>query len=815
MQRSYLALAILASIPVYPALAEPTSNQQLGGDVVIVPPKLQQRAVLRYPPEAGRAHGDVAVRVSVDTEGAVVDATVVNGPEVFHAEAMAAATTLRFQPARAGDVAVASTAVVRFHFAPPLHDDDDQVPDMELVVHGDHPDRNDPHSRTTLDEADLAQVAGADLATAASQVAGVTLAGGTAAVAKPIIRGMSERRLLLRVDGIRHASQKWGPDHAPEIDPFAAGSIGVIKGAAGARYGPEAMGGVLLVDPPPMRTTAGVGGRTWLAGQSNGWGGMAGLRLDLTPTDARFTTRFLGDYARTTPASTPDHLLGNTGSETWNLGTAVATTLGATTLRLTAHHHELRAGVYYGVATSTPDAFRAQLDAGVPPTADLWDRSLSIDRPYQHVRHDTVALHADTRLGEAVTLEALYALQINHRREYEQAREAIEGPQYDFVLRTQDLDLALAHRADLGSHLVLSSRVGVQGSFQENLARGLPLVPNHRTVAGGAWLVEHLELQRGDLEVGVRYDRQAQDAYLEPLDHARHVRRGTLDPDACTPVDARLRCATDDDAVSLTLGGVWHLVPRLLDLKGELSRASRFPQVDERYLVGTAPSFPVVAWGTPSLGVETTWGASGTVAVEQPWIYAELGGFAQRIDDYIQFAPVLGPDGQPAFETTIRGAFPLFGFDPIAAAFVGADGRLELGPQEVVGLELSGATVHGTERGTGEGLVGVPADRGRVRGIARPRAPGELRELELWAGLEAIAKQGRVDPDRDLAPPPDGALLLSAGVEVHVPVSRRDLRVAVEGRNLTNQRYREYTSLMRYYADMPGRDVRLRLTSDF
>ena len=74
---------------------------------------------------------------------------------------------------------------------------------------------------------------------------------------KPIIRGQDERRNLILFDRVRHAGQKWGVDHAPEIDPFAAGSITVIKGAGGIRWGPDAIGGVVLVDPLPLRRTPG------------------------------------------------------------------------------------------------------------------------------------------------------------------------------------------------------------------------------------------------------------------------------------------------------------------------------------------------------------------------------------------------------------------------------------------------------------------------------------------------------------------------------------------------------------------------------
>ena len=74
-----------------------------------------------------------------------------------------------------------------------------------------------------------------------------------------------------------------------------------------------------------------------------------------------------------------------------------------------------------------------------------------------------------------------------------------------------------------------------------------------------------------------------------------------------------------------------------------------------------------------------------------------------------------------------------------------------------------------------------------------------------------MGRQSRVDPAADFAPAPDAYLLLGARVETTVDLPRRALRLGLEGSNLLNTAYRDYTSLLRYYADEPGRDLRLRL----
>lgn len=777
-------------------------------------PVLVQQAELRYPADASGT-GQVTIRVTVGADGFVSDVDVIDGPAAFYEEAIRAGHQLRFQPATRDGLPVEATSIIYFRFAPSQPTAPDRPPpEGELIVEAELPEERDTHAGSVLDEDDIEDAAGQNFAETIAEDPSVTTAQGTADTAKPIIRGQSERRLLLLYDGTRHESQKWGPDHAPEIDPFSAGQIRVVRGAAGARYGPDAIGGVILVDPPQMRAEPGYGGKVLTSAHSNGRRGYAALRLDAAPEQtSHFSYRLEGNASRGAALSAPGYVLGNTASALWNLGAAVEYRHRTTEVCLSYQHHDYTAGIFYGTSSASPDEFLAQYEAGQPVTADLWTTSYDIDRAYQDVTHDRVLLHS-THTPGAWLVETRYAFQLNRRREYEQVRSSVEGAQYDFTLRTHSLDVSAEHAALLIGDGALEGGVGLQGVFQENVYRGYSLLPNYRSFTGGVFAFERLSAgQRAAVEIGARYDRMGQSAFLGEEGYSRHTDRGTLDADTCEERDGgSARCPVAYQTGSVSVGGLWRPIEDTLELKLDLSSASRFPDADELYLIGYAPSFPVYALGSPDLGVETTWGASPTVGFRQgALLEAQLSGFANVIYDYIYFAPEVSSDGVLRLEETVLGTWPLYSYRPIDAFYTGADGRVSLGPEAAVGLTVQGSLVRATDRSTGDFLIGTPPDRARAVLTARPPASDWLAEPAVSVRVDAVAQQSRTDPGADYVPAPEGYWLLGAAAEAVV----RGVRVGVDASNLLNRSYRDYTSLLRYYADQPGRDVRVRVGFDF
>jgi iron complex outermembrane receptor protein len=322
--------------------------------------------------------------------------------------------------------------------------------------------------------------------------------------------------------------------------------------------------------------------------------------------------------------STPTYVLGNTGSEEWNAGAKVGFSRGITELEASYHHFDLTSGVCYCVQSGTPDEFLAQLDAGTPISSDVWTTTYKIGRPYQAVTHDVALARSTFALPGGGEFKVTYAFQANLRQEFEHTRASIEGPQYDFTLRTHSLDAAWDH-AELGlrSGGRLEGGIGVAGTFQENVYRGLPLIPNFRSFQGGIFGFERLVAGPFEVEAGARYDHLSRTAYLTPSAFERSVARETLSEDDCEVDEDSASCPSAYDAASASLGGLWHVLPDRLEARLDLSSATRFPNADELYINGGAPTFPVYAVGDPSLGPETTWGASPTLGLRLPWIEVE------------------------------------------------------------------------------------------------------------------------------------------------------------------------------------------------
>lgn len=684
-----------------------------------------------------------------------------------------------------------------------------------------------------LDAEELSRARGRTLGSTLTQVPGVVTVQSGPGLEKPVVRGLFGRRVVMLLDGVRHEGQDWGVDHAPEIDPQAASRIEVVKGAAGVRYGPDALGGVVLLEPQPLRLQPGVDGELSLLGVDNGLraagGGRVDVVLDAIPS---LSLRLEGNASRGAAQSAPDYVLGNTGVSTANLGATAqwTTTLAgqAASLKLSYRRFSTTQGICYCLDIRTPDELLRTTSTQEPLNAAQWTTSFDIDRPRQEVVHDTVLVRGASELGSWGRLKATYAFQLDDRAELDQVRRSVQGPQAHFRLFTHSLDVTVEHSAQRFGRFTLAGQGGVRGDLQEHVYAGLQLIPNYRRLVGGAWALERLTVADvgglGDLEliVGARADQLAQTAFLSEAAFRTQVRRGRIDSDDCALTNDVARCAVALPAVSVTAGTRMHMDlgtwSDAVVVQADVSSAARFPDVDELYLGGRAPSFPVFGLGDAGLGTERTLQLSVGGAVTLPFVALDAGAFASRIDDYIAFGPERDEDGAPVVDVLITGAYPRFSSQAVDAMISGFDGGVVIAPGALLSAAAQVAVVQGLNLDTGRSLPFIPPPQARLELRAHVPdidGPLPLRSTRLTTSALVVARQDRTDAASDFVPPPDGYTLWGATADTEVTVAQTPMRVGLEVRNLTNARFRNALSLTRFFADEVGREIWLRLEARF
>jgi iron complex outermembrane receptor protein len=682
-----------------------------------------------------------------------------------------------------------------------------------VEIHDRAPPPPDMRSTTVLSGDALERKRGRGFSDVIADVPGVSQLRSATGMAKPIIRGQFGRRLLVLVDAVRHRAQEWGLEHAPEIDPFIADKITVVRGAGGVRYGPDAIGGAVLLQPPALRHE-GYAGEVHLIGASNGRGGALSARLLAAPAAIPgFAYNLEGSVKRMAAPSAPDYALDNTGVFEWSAGITAGYEHGSFAHEVSYRRYQAELGVCSCLQVENAEEFFAQIMRGRPINADNFDSDFAIERSYQAVAHDTALARTRWDWQDVGTVTATYAFQHDLRREYDIVRSSTPGAQFNFRLVTHEVEALLEHTPiHLSDHWHLRGAAGVFGMAQQHWYAGLNLVPDHTSLAGGAYATERIVGDVYELDAGVRYDFVSRKAELERIDYLRLVRSGQLAEDACAgdPV----RCDSKFHSLTASVGGSRRL-SEVMAVKLDLSTASRAPNPDEQFLNGAAPTFPVLGLGKPDLGNETTYGSSVTFSLGAANVTAEASVFANLIDDYIYFAPAIDETGQPIFDVVSRGAFPRFITKPVDAVFYGADGGIAVKPHPMLELGASVSLVRAKNVDDDSYLVFVPSDR--ARGAVTYHAPdvGGLRNSYVTLDGTYVARQRRFDVLADLATPPPAYFVLGAEVGTETQLADQKLKLALQGSNLTNARYRDYTSLLRYFADEPGWQVWLRASVFF
>jgi iron complex outermembrane receptor protein len=180
---------------------------------------------------------------------------------------------------------------------------------------------------TQLTEIELDKARGKNLGEALKTVTGVNSLQTGSSISKPVIHGLHSNRVLILNNGIRQEGQQWGSEHAPEIDPFIAQNIAVVKGASGVRYGADAIAGVIILSPKSLPSEKGIKGEFNAIGASNGlqgtFSGILEGNLKKNEQSNGLSWRVQGTFKRNGNIQAPHYYLANTGVREINFSTAL------------------------------------------------------------------------------------------------------------------------------------------------------------------------------------------------------------------------------------------------------------------------------------------------------------------------------------------------------------------------------------------------------------------------------------------------------------------------------------------------------------
>lgn len=655
------------------------------------------------------------------------------------------------------------------------------------------------NANSQLNKIQLFQASGQTLGETLKSVPGLNSIQTGPSISKPVIHGLHSNRVLILNNGVRQEGQQWGTEHAPEIDPFIADKITIIKGAASVRYGSDALVGVLLIEPRPLNPQSAVQGDATLVAGTNGRSGAASVTLEGKAGDVKgavegdgLSWRAQGTLKEAGNFSTAHYYLENTGlnEHDFSLAANYKKKNFKTEVYYSQFHNKV--GIFSGSHVGNVADLEAAFARSKPITPSYF--SYKINRTYQQIAHDLLKINSQYTFKNGGRLEAQFSDQRNKRDEYDidlpysSDPNILKLPQISFQIKTQTVDL-IYHQPTRNN---FSGLWGISGETQGNVFRGIRyLVPNFRNYSGGIFGIEKWAKGSWMFEAGARYDYRWLRVY--ELDNT------TLQPYHNT---------TDWQNVTGTIGASYRVNDHL-SFTANIGSAWRAPSVNELYINGIHLSAASYEKGDSTLKSERSYNFTISGKYESERFLAEAVLYDNIINDFIYAKPALTPI------TLISGTYPLFNYTQANVNLYGLDAEVRYKLLDKLSIDSKISLVRGWNKTIHDWLIFMPADRFDNSLRWDIGDWGHTGNWYISSGVLTVLKQTRVPPNSDYVPPPNGYSLLNANIGFQWPLKKKRLFVDLAGYNLTNTAYRDYLNRFRYYADDLGINVVLRTRLSF
>jgi iron complex outermembrane receptor protein len=292
------------------------------------------------------------------------------------------------------------------------------------------------------------------------------------------------------------------------------------------------------------------------------------------------------------------------------------------------------------------------------------------------------------------------------------------------------------------------------------------------------------------LKAGARYDHNDMQVYALPI---KAVTRDRHQFASVSGAAGLLYDLGADWSVNLGFATAW-----------------RPPSINELYSNGVHHGSAQYEFGEKSLTSERSINTDLTLRLQTPKIGLEISGYVNHFDGFIDLEP------QPEPILTISGAYPAFKYHQSNARLIGGELTVHYQLLEELSTRLTSSVVRGQNTDREQPLFGMPADRAELE--VEYLLPDWLDAFQLSTvalNTIAVARQANFADGTDYAAPPAGYVLLNARLSTHAMILGQQVDFYLQAQNILGQRYRDYLSRYRYFADDPGRNVILRISLPF
>jgi iron complex outermembrane recepter protein len=663
--------------------------------------------------------------------------------------------------------------------------------------------RTNPVPILAIDAESLLENTSSNIIDNISKQAGVNQITTGAAIAKPVIRGLSFNRIVTLYDGIRQEGQQWGDEHGIEIDEFSVERVEIIKGAGSLMYGSDALGGVInFLAPDPVERGV-VKSKLISSYQTNNGLFANSIHNSGNLKGVYWHARISNKMAR--PYSNEfDGKVFNSGFKEYDFNGFVGVNRAWGYSQLSFSSFNQSVGLVEGERNENGEFEYARNNDGVEEVLTATASDLDSYRlfiPNQTIHHTRLSTINSLYLKSS-RLQLNVAYQNNKRKEFGNVMDENEKTLF-FDLTTFSYNVGLFFPEKGGRQISL----GTAGMIQSNRNKGREfLIPEYNLIDWGLFGFVRQSFNNLTLSGGVRYDLRSIDIdalYLDDAGYPSNADQGRQKFQASSPSYSNV-------TVSL---GVSQQIKKSLTLKANISRGFRAPNLAELASNGRHEGSFRYEIGNYNLQAEHSLQIDAGVLLNADHVTAEISWFNNNIDNYIFLEKLSSKNGTDSIPDPEDPA-PAYQYVQGHAVLNGGEFLIDLHPHPLDWLHFENSFSF---------VNAINKSRDHVDSAKYlPFIPSPKFQSELRANLRKIGKffsnafvkieynyfwkQDRVLFENGTETPTPSYSLWNAGIGSEIVNKRNNVlfSIYITANNLFDAAYQNHLSRLKYAPENPS-----------